>query len=300
MDMRNVDLNLLVVFDAMLEHASVTHTGRALKLSQPATSAALARLRALFSDPLFVKIGARMEPTPRASELAPGVRTVMDTVRREILVDTTFDPLHTHRTFTLITPDIGEIGFLPGLLARLAVDAPMANLQTLAMPADVAAEALETGRADLAIGFFPDLKKAGFVQQRLFKTHYVCLARRDHPTIGDRISLKQYLAASHAVIRPEGREHLVEEFLRKHEIKRRVLLSIPHYMSLVPILPTCDLISTVPRQIADACVKHANIKILAPPMALPSIDVHQSWHMRFNKDRANMWLRKTLNELFRG
>lgn len=299
MDIRKLDLNLLVVLDAMLQHASVTHAGQSLRLSQPATSAAVARLRTVFKDPLFVKHGARMAPTPRALELAPAVRLIMETLRSEVLSDSSFDPATTERTFTLIMPDIGEIGFLPPLLAHLAKVAPGARIETLALAAEAAVTALEDGRADLAMGYYPDLQRMRLHHQELFRTNYVCVMRSDHPGIGDRMTERQYLSAAHAVVRPNGREHLVETYLRKKGIERHVQLLIPHFMSLVPLLPTCDLISTVPRQIADACVRHAPIKMLKPPIALPRIDVHLVWHDRFHRDAGHVWLRRMLHGLFK-
>src|SRR5581483_7100560 len=137
-------------------------------LSQPALSAALARLRALFDDPLFVRGGAEMRPTARAEALAGPVRRVIDTVRDDILRQTGFEPASAERVFTIVTPDIGEINFIPGLLGRLARDAPQVRLRAVNRPMAAAAEALERGAADLAIGYFPDLQKTGFLQQKLF------------------------------------------------------------------------------------------------------------------------------------
>ncbi len=294
-----MDLNLLVAFDAMIEHRSVTRAAEALGLSQPAMSAAVARLRNRFGDPLFVKTGAEMRATARANELAPPVRLVMETVKSKILQLSAFDPAQSVRTFTIITPDIGEINFLPSVLARMAKDAPNANLRTLSMPRHATREALESGAADLAVGYFPDLHKAGFYQQRLFRNELVCIVRKDHPSIGRTITLKAYLAASHAVVRPEGREHVFEQFLHGRHLQRRVVVEIAHFMSLLPILTTTDLIATVPKDLADVCARHAPIRILACPIKAPPIDVHQFWHRRFNKEAANVWFRGMIHELFR-
>jgi DNA-binding transcriptional LysR family regulator len=299
MDIRGMDLNLLVAFDSMIEYRSVTRAAEALGLSQPAMSAAVARLRKLFGDPLFVKTGSEMRATPRANELAAPVRRVMDTVKSEILQLSAFDAAVSTRTFTIITPDIGEINFLPKVLARLAFQAPGANLRTLSMPRHATSEALESGAADLAVGYFPDLHKAGFYQQRLFRNELVCIVRSDHPTIGKTLALKAYLAAKHAVVRPEGREHVFEQFLHGRNLKRRVVVEIAHFMSLLPILTSTDLVATVPKDLADVCAKHAPIKILACPIKSPAIEVHQFWHQRFHKEAANVWLRAVINDLFR-
>ena len=299
MDIRGLDLNLLVAFDAMVEHRSVTRAAEALGLSQPAMSAAVARLRKQFGDPLFVKTGAEMRATPRANELAGAVRRVVETVRSEILQLSAFDPPASTRTFTIITPDIGEINFLPSVLSRMAVDAPNANLRTVSMPRQATREALESGAADLAVGYFPDLHKAGFYQQRLFRNELVCIVRKNHPGFKKTMTLKAYLAASHAVVRPEGREHVFEQFLRGRNLQRRVVVEIAHFMSLLPILTTTDLVATVPKDLADVCVRHAPIRILPCPIKAPAIEVHQFWHQRFHKEPANVWLRGLIHDLFR-
>ena len=291
MDVRGIDLNLLVVFAAMVEHRSVTRAGEAIGLSQPAMSAAVARLRTLFDDALFVRSGAEMKPTPRALEVAEPVRRVIETVRTDILQRTQFDPATTERTFTLLTPDIGEINFVPRLLARLATLAPHANLRALARPRPAAAEGLESGEADLAIGYFPDLHRAGFFQQKLFDNPHVCIVRAGHPTIGPRLTLKSYLAASHAVVRPDGREHVFEQFMQQRGLRRRVLVELSHFMSLLPVIESSDLIATVPRDLAEVCRRYADLRIVEPPIKAPVVAVHQFWHLRFHKDPANVWLR---------
>lgn len=298
MNIRSVDLNLLVVFDAMVEHRSVTRAAEALNLSQPAMSAAVARLRAIFDDPLFVRAGAEMRPTPRAVDLSSPVRQVVRTIKTEILQGSVFNPAVSNRTFTLVMPDIAEVNFLPRILACLASEAPNTNVRTLAMPRHAAAESLELGAAELALGYFPDLQKAGIFQQRLIRNSHVCLVRKAHPTIGSKMTMAEFLAASHAVVKPDGREHVFEQFLQKKGLTRRVLVEISHFMSLLPIVETSDLIATVPRDLAEFCVEHGAVRYVATPMKSPVIDVHLFWHRRFQKDPAHAWLRGAIHKLF--
>ena len=291
MDIRSVDLNLLVIFDAMAQHRSVIRTAEAVSLSQPATSAALARLRSLFDDALFVRTGSGMEPTPRALELAPTVRRVVETISTEILQQAAFDPLRAERSFTILTPDIGEISFIPGVLLRLRLEAPNVRLHALSMPRKAAAEALESGQAELAVGFFPDLQKAGFFQQGLFKTSYACIACATHKGVEARMTMKQFLAAKHVVVRPEGRVHTFDHWLEEKGHHRRVMLELSHFMSLLAILPGSDLIATVPEDIATAVGRHMKLKRIELPFRPPVIDVQQFWHRRMQHDPANRWLR---------
>ena len=299
MDIRNVDLNLLVIFDAMARLRSVNRMAEAVGLSQPAASAALARLRALFEDPLFVRTGAQMKPTPRALELAPAVHRIVEAINTEVLQQASFDPAAAERTFTLLTPDIGEVSFLPGVLARLRRDAPGVRLRALAMPRQAAAEALESDIADLAIGFFPDLQKAGFFQQRLFKSNYACITCASAKRVPDRLTRKQFLEAQHVVVRPDGREHLLDQFLDQKGWQREVRLELSHFMSLIAILPGSDFIATVPMDIATVLGRHLPLRRLELPFKPPDIDVQQFWHRRMQHDAANQWLRGVFYEVNR-
>ena len=291
MDIRNVDLNLLVIFDAMARHRSVNKAGEAVGLSQPATSAALARLRVIFDDALFVRTGSRMEPTPRSLELAPAIHRVVETINTEILQPAAFDPASARRSFTILTPDIGEVAFIPGVLRRLRQEAPDVHLRALAMPRDAAAQALESGVAELAVGFFPDLQKAGFFQQGLFKTSYACIACARNKGVGTRMTMKQYLSAHHVVVRPDGREHMLDAFLRDKGWERRVTLDLSHFMSLLAILPGSDLVATVPQDIETVLTRHIAIKHIELPFKPPQIEVQQFWHRRMQHDAGNRWLR---------
>ncbi len=298
MDIRSVDLNLLVVFDAMYQHRQVTKAGEALKLSQPAMSAALSRLRTLFNDPLFVRTGTEMAPTPKAQTLSVSIRHVVSTIETSILLPTHFELHHSQRIFTLVTPDIAEVNFLPRLLAELAHKAPHINLKTWAMPRQAASQALASGTADMAIGYFPDLQTAGFFQQKLITSAHVCVVRKKHPTIGDKITLTQFIQASHAVVKPDGREHVFEKFLQQKGIQRRVVVELSHFMSLLPIVESSNLVATVPRDLADFFVSHGDVRYVDTPMKSPTIQVHLFWHERFQKDPAHIWLRQVIHRLF--
>jgi DNA-binding transcriptional LysR family regulator len=298
MDIRSLDLNLLVVFDAMLKHQNVTKAAEAIKLSQPAMSAAISRLRALFDDPLFVRTGAGMVPTPKAQTLSPSIRLVVQTIQTDILLPKSFDPSLSDRTFTLVTPDIAEVNFLPRLLSKMAEQSPLISLKTLAMPREAAANSLETGSAEMAIGYFPDLHKAGFFQQKLISSSHVCLVRKTHPDVGDKLSMAQFTQASHAVVKPDGREHVFEQFLQSKGVTRRVVVELSHFMSLLPIIETSNLIATVPKDLADFFVRHGEVRYVPTPMKSPIIDVHLFWHKRFHKDSAHIWLRQVIHQLF--
>ena len=299
MDIRKVDLNLLLVLDAMYRHRHVTRAGESLGLSQPAMSAALSRLRVVFADPLFVRARQGMALTPRAAALQSRVQDVVQQITHDILQPPSFDPKTSVQSFSLITPDIAEMNFLPRLLAELSRLAPHINLKTLAMPREAAAHGLEAGLAELAVGYFPDLQRAGFFQQKLFVTPHVCLVRKKHPEVGERMTLAQFNRLSHAVVRPNGREHVFEQFLQQHRIQRRVVVELSHFMSVLPIIESSDLVATIPRDLAEFFVQHGQVRYVETPMKSPVIPVHMFWHQRLQKDPAHEWLRQTLHRLFR-
>jgi DNA-binding transcriptional LysR family regulator len=197
MDLRSLDLNLLHVFEALLDSRSVTLAGKRLNLSQPAMSYALNRLRTTFHDPLFVRIKNEMHPTPRAAALAVPARAILHQVKTDLLQYVDFDPAQTDRTFTFCMSDIGEMHFLPPLIRVLMERAPRANVRTFSMPPDKLEAALESGAVDVAIGYYPDLRAAGIYQQQLTKSGFACLARRGNPYIGERLTLAKFLKAPH-------------------------------------------------------------------------------------------------------
>jgi len=298
MDAAKADLNLLTVFAALAEHRNVTQAGISLGLSQPAMSAALAKLRAQFGDPLFVRTGRGMRPTPRAEQLVKPVQRVLRAVATDILQSPAFDPSRAVRTFTIITPDIGEAVFLPKLLAYGATAAPNVTWRTVSIPSSHAAAALEEGVADLAVGYFPDLARTSFYQQRLFRNTFVCIVRTDHPRIGQSLSSAQFLREAHAIVHPAGRTHLFDHFMERRRIERRISADLAHFTSLLTLIATTDLIATVPRDVGVVFTRLARVRMLEPPLQPPPFSVKQHWHRRAHADAASAWLRRTVLALF--
>lgn len=294
----DLDLNLLRVFEAMLQYGSVTRAGHALDLSQPAMSAALAKMRSQLGDPLFVRTGHGMRPTPRALELAGPTRKILEMVRADVLQQPAFDPLVARRVFTIITPDIGETVFMPKILAYIESNAPGIVIRSVAISSEGTGEALELGRADLAIGYFPDLARPGFYQQRLFRNSFVCIVRADHPRIRGNPTLAQFLAESHAVVRPAGRTHLFERFLEEKSIKLDVRAELSHFASLLTIIAGSDLVATVPRDIGHVFASLAGVRVVDPPLQPAAFHLMQHWHTVVHADSANTWLRQMVRNLF--
>jgi DNA-binding transcriptional LysR family regulator len=294
----DLDLNLLRTFDAVLRDGSVTAAAERLGLSQPAMSNALSRLRRLLGDPLFMRTAGGMRPTPFAQQLAAPVRQALDLIHTTLLRQPGFDPRTSQRSFRFQLSDVGEIVFLPPLLERLQRDAPGVRIETQHLPQDQVSDALASGEIDLAVGFLPELF-AGVVQKRLFRDRYVCLVRADHPRISSRLTLAQFLAATHVLVSSRGSAHeIVEQTLRNKGLQRRIALRVPHFTVVPMILARTDHMVIVPEGLVGAISPFGRFKSLKPPVDIPALDVKVHWHERFDQDPGMTWLRGLIVDLY--
>jgi DNA-binding transcriptional LysR family regulator len=297
---RKLDLNLLEAAVALFEEGTVSRAAARLGVSQPSMSASLAKLRAYFSDPLFVRSASGMAPTPRAEAMVRSARDILHRIEAEVLCEASFDPAATRRPFVFALSDVGEIVFLPPLIRRLGSVAPHTSIQSLTLKPSELAQSLENGQVDLAIGYFPDLDQSGFFQQRLFSHHFTCLLRHDHPIQTERLTLDQFVSLQHAVVHSEGRsQEIFERFLAAEGVTRQVALSTPHFLSIPAIISKSDMVVTVPHAVGIAYGHAAlNLRCVAPPFRTPRIDLRQHWHRRFHQDPRHRWLRGEVSALF--
>ncbi|MBN3802052.1 LysR family transcriptional regulator [Paraburkholderia sp. Ac-20336] len=295
-----LDLNLIPYLVAMEDTRNVSRAAEQLGVSQPRVSTALGRLREYFDDPLFVRTSKGMEPTPRALAILPAARDALLRIEKGMLDVQDFEPVTSTHTFSIALSDVGEIVFLPRLLQLFAERAPCANLRSVTLSPSQVERGLESGDVDLAVGYFPDLAGNNFFQQRLFTHRFICLMRSGHPLAKAPLTLQQYVASGHAVVRSEGRsQEVLEQYLAKKRINRRAVLETPHFMSLPFILARTDLLATVPHAIGFAYVsEHASIMLVEPPLPLPRFDLRQHWHRKFHNDPRGTWLRGVVSELF--
>ena len=298
MNIKDFDLNLLVVFDAVLGEGSISRAAARLDLSQPAVSNALARLRKATGDRLFVRLGNGVAPTPYAESIAAPIRAALAAIGASLAGRQEFDAATSQRDFAIHITDLGEAYFLPRLLARLNRIAPHVRLRNLALSTDEAREALRSGAADLTIGNLPDFE-AGFYQQRLFRDRYVCILSRDHPTIGARLTARQFAAASHAIAMPGGTGHgIIERTLVAHGLESRIALRVQNFLVLPSIVAASDLIAIVPHSVGSQISPKDAVKLLPLPVDIPAFDIRQCWHERYHDDPGHRWLRQQFMELF--
>jgi DNA-binding transcriptional LysR family regulator len=298
--MRKPDLNLLPIAFALYDELSVSRAAQVLGMSQPAVSMALRKMRAIFNDPLFIRARGGVTPTPRAHALVQATRPLVDRLQEDLLTEEPFDPTLSTRTISIALSDVGEMVFLPKLLERFRKRAPRCAIRSVSMPPAQLVHGLERGEIDLAIGYFPDLKKHNFLERRLFTHHFACLMRAGHPRRGKRLSLEDFLAMEHAVVHAEGRsQEIFERFLDRKRIRRKVVLHTPHFLSIPIIIARSDLVATVPHALAIYFTRMSrDLAIAMPPFDIAGFDVKQHWHRRFHNDPRNRWLREQVAQLF--
>ncbi len=298
MNVRDIDLNLLRVFDAVLRERGVTPAAARLGLTQPAVSNALARLRALFGDALFVRTPAGMDATPFARGVAEPVRQALALLESALAHGPGFEPASATRAFRFYMSDLGQVEFLPPLVERVQRAAPGVRLEAVAADLQHIGDALGTGALDLAVGFLPALGPP-VERHALFRDPYVCLMRAGHPAIARKLTLKRFLEASHVLVTYRGGGHrVIEEALERAGAARRIALRVPHFTVVPMVLERTDLILTLPARVARVYERQGHFKAVPPPLAMPPAEVAVHWHQRFDADPGNRWLRAQVIELF--
>lgn len=298
MDLRDIDLNLLVVFNQLLLDRSVSTAAEKLGLTQPAVSNALKRLRAVLKDELFLRTSRGMEPTPYALHLAEPVIYALNALQAALTTRDSFDPKTSTRNFQLAMTDIGEMYFMPPLMVALSKMAPHVRVSTVRPNSGNLKEDMESSTVDLALGLLPNLQ-TGFFQRRLFHHQYVCVFRQGHPVAQSPMTLAQFTQLDHVGVVSANTGHgEVDGFLERAGIKRKVRLVVPHFIAVGHILQTTDLIATLPERFAQRCEAPFGLVSSPHPARIPDIAINLFWHAKFNRDPASLWMRQLLVELF--
>lgn len=296
----DLDLNLLRVLVALDEARNVSRAADLLSMSQSGFSTALMRLRKRFGDELFVRSGGSMLPTARAQRMLVSAREVLTRISEQILEMPVFDPTTSTVDFRLAMADVAEVIYLPTLLGHLAAAAPQATVSTELPDPGELPERLQSGRVDVAIGYFPELQGQVLYKQRLYMHSYACIARVGHP-LGRKLTARHYEGCGHAVAATPARSTaLLEKFLTRQGIARRIMLRTPHHLVLPEVVAHTDLIATVPLAVAGHLAGRGDIQVLALPFKPPSFAVQQHWHRSVHKEPRNQWLRSQIYSLFAG
>ena len=287
-DLRRIDLNLLVILDALLAEQHVTRAAERLHLSQPAVSHALGRLRDLLNDPLLVRIGGGLTPTPRALELQRPLADVLGRVQA-LLAPQGFDPGTAQRSFRLAMSDYGAASLLPALTRALREQAPGIDLEISQGSRETMLEQLQSGEIDLAAGVFPELPD-NLRNASLFEEGFACLVDRNSlPAEG--LDLASYLARPHVLVEMSGGGAAeIERALTRIRERRRIAVRLPHWSVAPQLIAGTDLILTVASRVLRR-IDTAHLAVVPPPFELPGITFDLVWHQRTLGDPALDWLR---------
>jgi DNA-binding transcriptional LysR family regulator len=291
-----LDLRQLQLFDHLYTSRSVTRTADALGQSQPTISIWLGKLRRQLRDPLFVRTPSGMQPTPQADALIGQAREILESLRRLSDWEPTFVPATAHRRFRICMTDASHITLLPQLLAHVRAVAPKVRLDATQIDGNTA-QALESGEADLALGYIPWLQ-SGIYQQTLYPQDWVCLANPRHPRIGKSLTIEAYKREAHVSIVGGTGAKLLDATLLAQRIERTIALELPGFLGLYAIVSTTDLIATLPRHTGETLARLGRLKVYACPVRIPMFTVKQHWHARYHQDAGNRWLRGTIATLF--
>lgn len=301
MNLRNVELNLLVAFDALMRERSVSRAAERTFITQPAMSHALNRLRLLFDDPLFVRTPRGMQPTPRAEELIDPIRRVLRDIEALMGPTRVFDAAGREHRFSLGSTDYMEFLLLPPLMGLIQSHAPKVDVHTRQLGIDELAEELEEGQIDVGLGFAVALQSASHLRREtLFEDRMACMVRRDHPLARDGLTLDSYLNLNHILISSSGDDQgIVDHWLEERGMKRRLELIITHFLSAPYIVAKTDMVLSLPLRIAASFESLAPVKTVAIPFDLPSYPVEMVWHPLREKDPAGIWLRDQIRAVSR-
>ncbi len=303
MNLRNFDLNLLTVFDSIMTERSLSRAAEKLGMSQPAMSNALARLRAALDDQLFVRTARGMAPTPRARLLARPVRQALDLVQAGLRTRSpgeTFDASSSTRSFVIAVEDYGETVIMPRFMDWLMQTSPGVKIRVRSEPGKSLFRKLREGRIALATrhGHPNDSE---LQVQHLLDDEFVSMVRHDHPTVGDTLSLEQYLSLPHVVFGRLGRKgirnSLVDTELRRLGVKRKIALQVPGFQSMPVIVRNTNFICTMPRRMAQIYADHFQLKKLKTPIDLPPLPLYLVWSKSMDSDPEHEWLRKSFCEI---
>lgn len=297
----DISLRHLRVLIVLLEVGSLTRAAQLLATTQPTISKILARLRLHFGDPLLVRVGPAMRPTPKALALAQPLRELLTTSAAMRASAASFDPRASVREFSVIVTEVGMIALLPPLMRRL--EGAGAGLRLKAVPLDARRleVLLEAGEADLALGAFPTAAP-GLRRQPLYADPYVSVARKGHPRLGQLTRAESFLGERHIIVTASHAGHAAHRTLDQALNARlepgRVQVRVPSFVTSAFVASCTDAVATLPEKLAECLAEKLGLVAFATPLPLPRIEIGQFWHERVHRDPGHRWFRTAVRTLF--
>jgi len=291
------DLNLLPIFVALMEERSVTRAAERVGMTQPALSNALARLRTMLQDQLFVRERYGIQPTPIALELAPMIAEALAKLDDAVLGQQDFDPAKAERLLTIAPNGYVEFVLVPAIVARLQQVAPGIKLSLTPYGNDLVETGVISGLTALVLGRIVD-PPDNLVVQHLMDEGLACVVRADHPDIGDTISRDQFERLKHVNVVPPGRMRAgLFQALAQQRVRREVAVSVTNFFAVAEMVAVTDHIATLPNLICRRLTHDPRLKVLPAPVDLGTFPVEMAWHVRYRHDPAHRWLRSLIGDV---
>lgn len=287
----SIDLNLLVPLDALLTERSVTKAAAAVGLSQPAMSNALARLRRLLSDELLTRVGREYELTDRARSLVEPLAETLRVIRTEVLTPPGFDPATSSRTFTVAATNATALAVLPTLIRDLSATAPGVTLRVLPLPPS-ADEFLAHGGVDVVL--LPDVLPTTLPRERLFDERWVCVVDADNERVRDELPLDLFTALPHVVYESEAGRTAADVALEAMGLHGTIRIRVKDFLLIPLLLRGTPMVAVVQERLGLRLAAAGMLRMLPPPVPLPSLGIDLVWNPRRNGDPALAWLRSRL------
>jgi DNA-binding transcriptional LysR family regulator len=299
---RDISLRHLKALSLLLEVRSLTKAAEILGVNQPTVSKMLARLRAHFGDPLFVRAGLSMQPTPRALELNYPLFELLIACDELRASTSSFDPATSTREFKVLVSEVGMIHFVPTLMREFERCGHGLRLTAVPLDSRHVSAKLESGQADIALGAFPR-EIGGLRCQKLYTDPYVSVARKDHPRLGRLSRLDGFLRERHILVTASSTGHAAHEQLEDALLDQlspeNIQLRVPSFVSCALVNCETEAIGTLPERLATYLARELPLAIFKTPLQLPRIEIAQLWHERVNRDAGHRWLRERIYQLFR-
>lgn len=305
---KNLDLNLLRLFDVVMAERNLTRAANILSMTQPAVSHGLRRLRQSLGDELVVRAGYGVQPTARAQVLWPAIREALSHLQQALAPDA-FEATSATSTFIVAMADATAASLVPRLVRRIEREAPGVSIRVLPLTTRDPRSLLESGEVDIAVGYFPALLAAiaqrsvqdaepdVLSHQRLYEGHYVCAMRREHPLLGNPLTLDDYCAARHVLVSLSGKPFgFVDEALAGVKRQRRIVLTVNQFFSAVQVVSHSDLLTVLPHHFLSSIGIANRLATVALPFAIDQVHVEMVWH-RLRDDQAGQgWLRNAVQD----
>lgn len=293
MNLHRIDLNLFAVFDAIYTAGSLTKAADVLCITQPAVSNSLARLRDMLNDPLFVRTGHSMTPTPVAQNIIVPAREALGLLRKSVQQSHIFEPETSTKSFNFASRDLLEVSIMPRLMARLQSLAPNITLTNYEINRSNVVSSMASGNLD----FYADASTFTDIhleKQLIAKDRFVALARKNHPLIHNELTLENFLTLGHInVSNRKSGAGPIDIALDKLGKKRQVVMRGQHFLTVPSAISKTDLIACIPYHLA----KHYDLAMYEIPFDLPQVEYFLYWHVSADHDSAHKWMREQITEV---